>query len=214
MYKALIFDWDGTVINSTARIVSSMQKASLSLSLEPLSADAVKNIIGLGLPEAIRTLMPGIADNDLEQMKARYSQYYLSDDDTPAQLFDGAHESLTRLKEQGYTLAIATGKSRKGLDRVLAETDTDSLFSITRCADETQSKPHPQMLHEILTHLSLTPNDTLMVGDTEYDLEMGQRAGMHVVATSYGAHAVERLLPYEPKLVMNKFVDLENWLLK
>lgn len=212
LYKLLIFDWDGTVIDSTARIVSSVQKAARDLSHPALSDDAVRNIIGLGLPEAIETLLPGIAAQANAELAQRYSHYYLHADDTPTALFDGVEETLTRLQAQGYRLAVATGKSRRGLERVMADTGLGHLFEITRCADETTSKPDPHMLNEILEQTGVSAQQALMIGDTEFDLEMGVRAGMNTVAVSYGAHHIERLRQYAPVLEIDAFPALESWL--
>lgn len=212
MYQLLIFDWDGTVIDSAARIISSMHRASRDLSLPPFEDDAVRNIIGLGLPEAIRALVPNVDDLGIEQMRERYAYYYVNGDDTPAHLFPGARESLERLRDKGYRLAVATGKSRRGLDRVLAETGLGSLFEITRCADETTSKPDPHMLREILDDTGVAAERALMVGDTEYDLEMAHRVGMASVAVSYGAHHIDRLKTWRPVLEIHSFPELEHWL--
>ncbi|MFC6673817.1 HAD-IA family hydrolase [Marinobacterium aestuariivivens] len=212
MYKLLIFDWDGTVIDSAARIVSSIQRAALDLAFEPPGVDAIHNIIGLGLPEAILTLYPGLADQDVGRMRERYAHYYLVADETPTALFPGARESLESLRDKGFRLAVATGKSRRGLDRVFDETGLGPLFEVSRCADETTSKPDPHMLHEILELTGLSSAEALMIGDTEYDMEMGVRAGVAGVAVSYGAHHIDRLKPYNPVLEIDHFPELEHWL--
>ncbi|NVK43668.1 MAG: HAD-IA family hydrolase [Oceanospirillaceae bacterium] len=212
MYKLLIFDWDGTVIDSAARIVSSVSRSALDLSFEPPTVDAIHNIIGLGLPEAILTLYPGLDSVSVDRMRERYAYHYLSADTTPATLFPGAKASLESLRNKGFRLAVATGKSRRGLDRVLSDTGLGSLFEITRCADETTSKPDPHMLHEILEGTGVSPDQALMIGDTEYDMEMGVRAGVPGVAVSYGAHHISRLRPYNPVLEINHFPELELWL--
>ena len=212
MYKLLIFDWDGTVIDSAARIISSMQKAAQDLSQPALTDEAVRNIIGLGLPEAIRVLIPDVDEAVIPQMRERYGHYYLGVDDTPTELFDGVEQTLSNLKDKGYRLAVATGKSRRGLKRVFDDTGLEYLFETSRCADETTSKPHPHMLEEILQETGLNAADAVMIGDTEFDLEMGVRAGMDTIAVSYGAHHIDRLKAYKPVLVMNEFPDLESWL--
>lgn len=214
LYKLLIFDWDGTVIDSAARIVSSMQNAARDLAHPELADEAVRDIIGLGLPEAIEALIPGIEAQQNAALAQRYSHYYISADSTPTALFDGAEATLLRLRQQGYRLAVATGKSRRGLERVLEDTGLGYLFEISRCADETTSKPDPHMLHEILEQTGVAPEHALMIGDTEFDLEMGVRAGINTVAVSYGAHHIERLRKYDPVLEMHSFPDLESWLSK
>ncbi|WP_027856060.1 HAD family hydrolase [Marinobacterium jannaschii] len=212
MYKLLIFDWDGTIIDSAGRIVSSMQSAARDLGLPELTDDAVRNIIGLGLPEAIRILVPGIDDGSLEKLRQLYSKYYITDDPTPAELFPGVKHSLESLHARGYRLAVATGKSRRGLDRVFADTGLGWLFEASRCADETTSKPDPHMLQEILQETGVKASDAVMIGDTEYDLDMGVRASMDVIGVSYGVHHQDRLKAFDPVLIAHRFVELEQWL--
>ncbi|WP_296059965.1 HAD-IA family hydrolase [uncultured Amphritea sp.] len=212
MYKLLIFDWDGTIIDSAARIVSSMQKAARDLNQPELSDEAVRNIIGLGLPEAIQALIPGVDDALIPQLRERYGHYYLHADETPTALFEGVEQTLVNLKQKGFRLAVATGKSRRGLQRIFTDTGLEYLFETSRCADETTSKPHPHMLEEILEETGLNPSDAVMIGDTEFDLEMGVRAGMDTIAVSYGAHHIDRLRQYNPVLVMHRFPELESWL--
>jgi phosphoglycolate phosphatase len=211
MYDLLVFDWDGTLIDSAARIISSMHKATLDLPLDPVSDEAIRNIIGLGLPEVMQQLFPGIDAHIQGRACEAYSHYYLHDK-TPTQLFPGVEAGLLRLKESGYQLAVATGKSRQGLDRVFEETGLGSLFAYSRCADETRSKPHPLMLHQILEESGFSVERSLMVGDTEYDLGMAQQAEMDAVAVSYGAHSPARLKPYGPVLNIDHFCELERWL--
>ncbi|SIT10820.1 HAD family hydrolase [Neptunomonas antarctica] len=212
MYSLLIFDWDGTVIDSTARIVSSMQSAARELGLRSLQNHEAQEIIGLGLPEAVQALFPGIDDVLLEAVRDRYVHHYMDADNTPVALFPGVQRTLERLHEKGYRLAVATGKSRKGLDRVLADTGLGWLFEITRCADETTSKPHPHMLEEILSQTQVDVSNAVMIGDTEFDLKMGVQAGMDTIAVSYGAHHIDRLKQYNPVLEMHAFPELETWL--
>lgn len=212
MYSLLIFDWDGTVIDSTARIVSSMQSAARDLDLRHLQDHEAREIIGLGLPEAIQALYPGISNEVLVPMRDRYVYHYMEGDSTPTSLFPGVQQSLESLHRKGYRLAVATGKSRQGLDRVLADTGLGWLFEITRCADETTSKPHPHMLEEILVESGISVGDAVMIGDTEFDLKMGVQAGMDTIAVSYGAHHIDRLKQYNPVLEMHVFSDLEAWL--
>ena len=212
MYSLLIFDWDGTVIDSTARIVSSMQSAAKDLDLRCLQDHEAREIIGLGLPEAIQALYPEISSELLAPMRDRYVYHYMEGDTTPTSLFPGAQKTLESLHKKGYRLAVATGKSRLGLDRVLAETGLGWLFEVTRCADETTSKPHPHMLEEILAESGVSTDNAVMIGDTEFDLKMGTQAGMDTIAVSYGAHHIDRLKQYNPVLEMHAFSDLEVWL--
>lgn len=212
MYKLLIFDWDGTVIDSAARIVSSMQQASSDLGYGNLSDVAVRNIIGLGLPEAFRELIPGIDQEGISAMRLRYSHYYLGVDETPTELFDGVADSLERIRGRGFRLAVATGKSRRGLERAFDETGLRDVFEVSRCADETTSKPDPHMVLEILSCTGVKAQDALMVGDTSFDLEMAYHAGVDSAGCRYGAHSEERLLPWQPKVMLDQFVELESWL--
>lgn len=212
MYKLLIFDWDGTVIDSTTRIASCLRSAARDLELPIPTWEAAKDIIGLGLPEAIAKLFPGEGDHIIDPVRERYGHYYLGADPTPAVLFPGVQQTLESLKSKGYRLAVATGKSRKGLDHVFAETGIGSLFELSRCADETASKPDPLMLHELLEQSGVSASQALMIGDTEYDLEMGRNASMDTLAVSYGAHHIDRLKVLKPVGEIHHFPDLERWL--
>ncbi len=207
-----IFDWDGTLCDSTGKIVRSMQLAAKELGLAGLDEAQVLNIIGLGLPEAVYQLYPDLTPAGAEALRNTYSRIFLHDDRTPMPLFEGVEETLNRLRDQGYRLTIATGKSRRGLDRVLAGLSLTGFFHGSRCADETCSKPDPRMLWELLTEFRWQPEAAVMVGDTEYDMEMARRAGMPRIAVSYGAHAIERLRPYEPRLCIDRFSEITGLL--
>jgi phosphoglycolate phosphatase len=206
-----IFDWDGTLIDSADRIVGAMQSAIAELQLPPRTDAEVRNIIGLGLPEAVEYLYPELSAAGQQAMRAGYVKYFLEAEQVPCALFPEVLETLHRLREGGCLLAVATGKNRRGLTRVLDGLGLQTFFDATRCADETRSKPHPQMLHELLAELSMPAEQAVMVGDTEYDMAMARNAGMARIAVDYGAHAVERLLPYEPALVMGRFGQLLDW---
>lgn len=212
LYKLLIFDWDGTIIDSTGRIVSSIRAAARDLELPLPTEEASRDIIGLGLPEALRILFPASGDEVIEPMTRQYAHYYLGVDETPTALFPGVQHTLESLHRKGYRLAVATGKSRRGLEHVLAETGLGWLFELSRCADETTSKPDPHMLHEILEQTGVERHEALMIGDTEYDLEMGSRAGIDTVAVSYGAHHIDRLKVLKPVREVHHFPELEQWL--
>ncbi|MBW8128365.1 MULTISPECIES: HAD-IA family hydrolase [Pseudomonas] len=211
-YKLLIFDWDGTLANSIGRIVESMHMASTRSGFELRSDFAVKGIIGLGLPEAIRTLYPEISEVELVAFREHYADHYTALEAEPSPLFDGVAQSLQAFRAEGYHLAVATGKSRRGLDRVLKAHGWDDYFDITRAADETASKPHPLMLEQILAHCGVSPRQALMVGDASFDLMMARNAGMDSVAVSYGAQAAEVLQHYEPRLTIDHFSELQAWL--
>ncbi|HAB06458.1 MAG TPA: HAD family hydrolase, partial [Alcanivorax sp.] len=176
-YQLVIFDWDGTVMDSTGRIIACMHQAGADLCLPVLEDDAVREIIGLGLPEALRTLYPGIGDRDLERMRERYAVHFVAAEASPSRLHPGARETLAALRAAGLRLAVATGKSRKGLDRVWASSGLGDSFDASRCADETHSKPHPAMVTELLTELGVAPERALVVGDTSFDLQMARDSG-------------------------------------
>lgn len=212
MYKLLIFDWDGTLIDSTGRIVSSLRAAARDLGLPLPTEAAARDIIGLGLPEALNILFPASGEEIIAPLSQRYAHHYFVADATPTELFPGVRPTLEGLRQKGYRLAVATGKSRRGLERALAETGLGWLFELSRCADETSSKPDPQMLHEILEQAGVARQEALMIGDTEYDLEMGSRAGVDTVAVSYGAHHIDRLKALRPVRELHHFPELEQWL--
>ncbi|MEP1896963.1 MAG: HAD-IA family hydrolase [Alloalcanivorax venustensis] len=207
-YQLVIFDWDGTVMDSTGRIIACMHKAGADLCLPVLEDDAVREIIGLGLPEALRTLYPGIDDGALERMRERYAVHFVAAEASPSRLYPGARETLAALRGAGLRLAVATGKSRKGLDRVWASSGLGDSFDASRCADETHSKPHPAMVTELLTELRVAPERALVVGDTSFDLQMARDAGVDRVAVSYGAHPVDRLMNFHPLAVIDALPQL------
>ncbi|WP_421555446.1 HAD-IA family hydrolase [Pseudomonas kitaguniensis] len=211
-YKLLIFDWDGTLANSIGRIVESMHMASTRSGFALCSDLAVKGIIGLGLPEAIRTLYPAIDEPALIAFRQHYADHYIALEAEPSPLFDGVRQSLEAFRADGYYLAVATGKARRGLDRVLKAHGFEDYFDITRAADEAASKPHPLMLEQIMAHCGVAPSEALMVGDASFDLMMARNAGMHSVAVSYGAQAAEALQQYEPRLTIDHFSELQAWL--
>ncbi|WP_455198432.1 HAD-IA family hydrolase [Kaarinaea lacus] len=211
-FELLVFDWDGTLMDSEAHIVASMHNAVSDVGLPPLSDGSVSNVIGLGLKEAIETILPGIDEDTYRSVFDRYRYHFLADD--PTSPFEGAEAVLSELNEAGYLLAVATGKGRPGLERVLEMTGFGQYFVETRCADETRSKPHPQMLHEIMDVLGVTPDKTLMIGDTEYDLQMAHSAGVAPLAVDYGVHDRERLMGCNPLGYLMSIKELPGWLMQ
>lgn len=216
-FKLLVFDWDGTLMDSEARIVTSFNAAMVDVGAAPLPDAVVRGIIGLALPQAIQQLVPD-ADSALQwQLIERYRHHYVYESKIPAQLFPGAVDIIRELRQQGYLLAVATGKGRRGLDSVLAETGCADFFHATRCADETFSKPHPQMLLEIMDELDVKVGDTLMIGDTGYDMHMAQNAGTAALAVSYGSgftHAApQRWLQYGALACIDSLDEIRGWLL-
>jgi len=211
-YKLLIFDWDGTLADSIGRIVTSMQEAARRAGRAERDDEAIKGIIGLGLPEAILTLYPDMAAEQVIAFRQHYANTYIALDAEPSPLFVGVVESLEAFRAQGYRLAVATGKARRGLDRVLKAHGWERFFDVTRAADETASKPDPLMLNQILAHCDMRPEQALMVGDASFDLLMARNAGIDSVAVSYGAQSIERLRDFDPVLEVDHFPELRGWL--
>lgn len=212
-YRLLIFDWDGTLVDSIGRIVDSMRAAAELCGLPQRSDERIRGIIGLGLPEAVASLYPELDDAQLiERFRHHYSECYLSLEQQPSAFYPGVVESLQAFREAGYILAVATGKSRRGLDRVLAGYGWEDYFDITRCADESASKPEPLMLEQIMAHCSVPPAQALMVGDSAFDLQMARNAGVDSVAVGYGAQSLESLRNFAPRLEVEAFSQLRAWL--
>lgn len=207
--KLVVFDWDGTIMDSTARIVSAMQISAKNVGLPIPTAEAVKGIIGLGLAECFNILFPAAHSHDAIAKEYRYQ--YVDGDKTPSPVFDGVEEVLTELKAKGYILAVATGKSRQGLDRVLHESGLDKFFDYTIGADEVENaKPEPDMLNVLMAKTSTKPNEVVMIGDTHFDLEMAQKARLASIGVSFGAQPVEKLLKYQPITVVDNYQQLQK----
>lgn len=212
-YRLVIFDWDGTLMDSEARIVACMQAAARDVGWRELSRECVRDIIGLGLPEAIARMCPGMPADQAEALRLRYSHHFVAADATPMEFFAGVEAGIRRLRDNERTrLAVATGKSRRGLDRVFGATGCGTWFHASRTADETLSKPHPRMLEELLAETGVGVDEALMVGDTEYDMEMARALGMDRLAVTYGVHAPDRLATCEPVFTAAAFPELIDWL--
>ncbi|MES2918463.1 MAG: HAD-IA family hydrolase [Pseudomonadota bacterium] len=210
--RLFIFDWDGTLMDSERQIVHCMQAAADDLKVVMPAYEAVRGIIGLGLPEAIQQLFPDQDAGSREAIRQAYALHFLGGTGGGSQLFPHARELLADLRGAGHHLAIATGKSRLGLDRVLAVTALDDCFHITRCADETASKPDPRMLREILVALDRPPREALMIGDTTFDLEMAARAGVPSVGLAHGVHAPADLERHGPLAIVPDLHALAEFL--
>ena len=208
-YKLIIFDWDGTLMNSVDRIVSSMQSAADTVGLVIPTNDEVKDIIGLSLPVVFDRLFTDITAEQVEAMSVQYKHQYLEVDTTPSPLFKNAMDLLVTLKEHNKLLAVATGKGREGLKRVLSLSNTTDLFHTTRCADEMPSKPDPTMLLSILSELGISSHEAIMIGDTSYDLKMAQNAGVDSVGVTFGVHDKQILEKYSPKIVVDSLSELQ-----
>lgn len=189
----LVFDWDGTLMDSETRIVGSFTKAIADLELQPRSEGALRNIIGLGLREALYSLYPDADPGQVVALEAAYRSHFLSAATESQALFPGVEEVLEAMLARGFLLAVATGKSRAGLQRGMEETKLGRLFCGSRCADETASKPDPSMLHELTRQFDIRADHCIMIGDTEYDLEMARRAGAASIGVNYGVHGEARL---------------------
>lgn len=211
-YSLLVFDWDGTLIDSIEQITTSLREASKFVCGEDITEDAARSVIGLGLQEAITGLHPDKHQSLIEQMAERYRHHYLHENRVPAPLFEGVTEMLGELHHRGFTLAIATGKSRLGLEHSLAEHPVGHYFSATRCAGENRSKPHPEMLLGILNDTRMSAEQALMIGDTGHDLAMAKNAGIDAVAVTHGAHTADRLMLHKPLLCLDRIADLSNFL--
>ena len=209
--KLLVFDWDGTLMDSEAQIVHCMQSAVCDLDLPERTPEEIRNIIGLGLKEAVASLYPEHGDDLVARLAARYREHWLSRVDDCA-LFPGVVETLQLLRDEGFMLAVATGKGRSGLEKSLDSSGLAELFHATRCSDETRSKPHPQMLLELMGELGVPCEHTAMVGDTEYDMAMARNAQAHPVAVSYGVHDWTRLQQHNPVVCLEQFTDINDWL--
>lgn len=210
-YQLIVFDWDGTLMDSTTHITHCMHQAIATLSLEPLSDSQVSHIIGLGLNEAVQTLYPDTDTTTWNALADCYRQTWISTpESTP--LFEHAESLLKQLNEQEIFLGVATGKSRRGLDRALKETGLGDLFISTRCADECHSKPHPQMLMELMDFVGVDAEQTLMIGDTEFDLMMAHNAGAHSLGITHGAHSETTLKAAKPKAIVHNLYQVEKWL--
>lgn len=208
--KLVIFDWDGTLFDSVGQIVASLQFAAQQFQ-QPLTDEDAKSIIGLGLPEVAQRLFPAVPELHADILQS-YSEHYVANS-TGDQWFAGVADMLEALAQAGVKLAVATGKSRKGLDRVLKQTQSMELFAATRAASETRSKPHPLMLEEILTQTGVQAEHAIMVGDTSYDLEMAQNIAMPRIGVSYGVHTPEVLARYHPLAIAEDVADLHQLLL-
>ncbi|NNG76774.1 HAD-IA family hydrolase [Acinetobacter sp. ANC 4277] len=208
--ELVIFDWDGTLFDSVGQIVESLKFAAKEYE-QPLTHEAAKSIIGLGLPEVAQVLFPDVPELHHDILQC-YATHYVENSKGDA-WFEGVAELLNDLTQQGVKLAVATGKSRKGLDRVLSQTQSHELFVVTRAASETKSKPDPLMLAEILHITGVNAENAIMVGDTSYDLEMAQNIAMPRIGVSYGVHTPETLAQFNPLAIAEDVASLHQFLL-
>ncbi|MDD2915658.1 MAG: HAD-IA family hydrolase [Gallionella sp.] len=210
-YDLIVFDWDGTLMDSTAVIAGSIQAACRDLGLTVPDDAASRHVIGLGLSQALRYAVPDVPESMYEPLVARYRQHFLAQDQA-IPLFDGARETIEELHGAGYWLGVATGKSRMGLERALESSGLKGYFHATRTADQTFSKPDPAMLLELMDELAVSNGRTLMIGDTTHDVLMAQNAKVDVVAAGYGAHPQQQLQELNPLALVKDFAELRAWL--
>ncbi len=212
-YELLIFDWDGTLADSAGQIVAAMQAAITGLALPPRSDESIRELIGLGLNEALARLYPELELTGLRALLDSYRARWLSEGAGGARLFDGAFEAIAALHAQGYRIAIATGKSRRGLDRSLRHhAELAGLVINSRCADETASKPDPLMLRELLADENIAPERALMIGDTEYDMAMARAISMPGLGVACGVHEPGRLRRVGAAAVIDSVAGLPGWI--
>lgn len=212
-FDVVIFDWDGTLVDSVDHIAGSLEQAARDLQLPVRSREQLRHIVGLGMHEALEHLYPGITANEVTTLRECYAGYFFSRDTTPEDLFPGTESVLAGLKQLNRRMAVATGKSRPGLDRGLDSSRLGSYFEVTRCANETASKPDPMMLREILEATGTHPERAIMVGDTIYDMEMAQRIGMPAVGVTWGVHSPEQLREHQPFEIVSDRKALQEILL-
>jgi phosphoglycolate phosphatase len=211
-FDLIVFDWDGTLMDSEARIRACMQAAAADLALPVPATEAIREIIGLGLYEAVVSLYPDIDESSANRVVERYRHHYLVENATPSPLFHGSAETIRALESMGFLLAVATGKGRRGLDSVLESTGLGPCFHTTRSADDAFSKPHPDMLLQILDQLGVDADRALMVGDTAFDLQMAANARVASLAVTYGVHSRERLQRCNPLGYIDDIREIRDWL--
>lgn len=210
-YDLVVFDWDGTLADSTALIADAIQNACRDMGQAVPAREVARHVIGLGFTSAVAHVAPDLATDEYPAFAAAYRKYYL-EGEARVVLFDGARELLQNLDTAGYRLAVATGKSRSGLEHAIAHCGLRGVFHATRCADEGHPKPNPDMLLNLMRFLAVHPERTLMVGDTSHDLELARNAGTDAVGVTYGAHAPEALAALSPRAIVDSVPALREWL--
>jgi len=207
-YDVLIFDWDGTLFDSIGWIVACLRHAARESGFAVPTESAARSVIGLSLPQAMQTLYPGSSEDMAQRLAQHYRTLYNTQTAASLGLFEGVETLLRDFRQRGYRLAVATGKARAGLDRALRETGMTDFFHATRCADETASKPHPLMIHQLLEELAAPPERALLIGDSLHDLRMAQNAGIDVVAVACGANSREELIEFGPLYCLETTTEL------
>jgi phosphoglycolate phosphatase len=210
-FRLIVFDWDGTLSDSTALIASSIQAACRDVGAVVPDESVARHVIGLGLAEALNLVAPALPIERHPELAARYRDHFLAQD-AEIPLFEGAREMLAELDARGFLLAIATGKSRHGLARALAQQGIGNFFVATRCADEGPAKPHPEMLLHLMERTGAAAGETLMIGDTTHDLDLAHNAGVQALAVTYGAHPPAGLARLQPLAMLGSVPALRLWL--
>ncbi|MBH0055765.1 HAD-IA family hydrolase [Pseudoalteromonas sp. SWXJZ94C] len=210
-YKLVIFDWDGTVMDSITKIVNCIRSSAVALNIVPPSDEVIKSIIGMSLEKAIDVLFPDNAAHHQALISGYKYQY--SVDTTPTPVFANVASVLNTLKEQGIILAVATGKGRGGLERLLEQSQLRHFFSATRTSDEAQSKPSPDMLYQLLEELGISANDAVMIGDTQIDMTMAKAAGMDRIGVTMGVHNAQQLNKLSPVATVDNYLQLQHVLI-
>ena len=213
-YSLVVFDWDGTLMDSTGRIVATMQAAAVELDFDRPSEQAVKNIIGLSMPIVVTTLFPNTNDAQVQQFIDSYRRHFSLNKHIASPLFNGVVELLKYLKANGKKLAIATGKSRRGLSNALGGVQLNDYFDFSICADESESKPSPQMLFHLIQESKLSHETMLMIGDSRFDLLMAKNANIDSIGVTCGANDYQQLKGCEPVAILNNVAELECWFSK
>jgi phosphoglycolate phosphatase len=210
-FRLVVFDWDGTLADSTAMIAGAIRSACAAIGRPMPSVTDARYVIGLGLADALAHVAPGLTGDEQRELAMHYRNRYL-DGEAAIPLFDGAADLLADLGAAGFLLGVATGKTRAGLDRAIAQQGLTGRFHATRCADEGLPKPHPGMLLALMDRLAVDAHDTLMVGDTTHDLDLARNAGADAVAVAYGAHEVDGLVSRAPLATVHSLAELRGWL--
>lgn len=206
--RLVVLDWDGTLVDSRQAIITTLQAAFREAGHRVPSSERCQEVIGLGLREALAALAPDTDEDQRDRLQAVYSRHFQGFGARDMPFFPGVFQGLNRLRERGFLLGIATGKSRRGLDRMLEEWGLGDAFHATRCADETASKPDPRMLRELLGTCRAMPGEAVFVGDTAFDMEMAYRLDIPRIAVTYGMHERERLAPWQPQAWAEDFTQV------
>lgn len=212
MFDVLVFDWDGTLVDSTGLIARAILQAAEDIGVPVPDRGKASHVIGLGLAQALAQVVPDLPQERISEFAARYHVHFRAGEEA-IQLFPGAAATLAELRRRGFRLAVATGKTDRGLRRAMESAGLTGLFESTRCADQTHPKPHPAMLLELSDDMNVRCGRMLMIGDTSHDLEMARAAGVAAVGVSFGAHRREHLARFEPLMIHDTPEALHAWLL-